>query len=162
METVLRVIFLYLFLLVTLRVMGKREFSQLSTLELVMLLLIPELLSQALSYEDPSLINALIAVTTLLTLSFLTSVIMHRSRRIEGIMEGKPIVLVHHGKLLEDAMNKERVTPSEIFTQMHQSGLEKLDQVRWAILETDGLIAIIPEEDEEGFSPDNSENPVTG
>jgi uncharacterized membrane protein YcaP (DUF421 family) len=152
MATVLRVIFLYLFLLITLRVMGKREFNQFSTLELVTLLLIPELLSQALSYEDPSLINGIVAVTTLLTLTFLTSLVLHRFKRMGKLLEGTPIVLVDHGKFLEDAMNKERVTPGEIFAQMHQSGLYKLDQIRWAILETDGCIAIVPEEDPQSAS----------
>ena len=149
MATVLRVIFLYLFLLVTMRIMGKREFNQFSSLELVTLLLIPELLSQALSYEDPSLTNGIIAVTTLLTLTFVTSLIMQRSKRAGKVIEGVPVVLVQRGKLVEDAMNKERVSSDEIFSQMHQSGLETLDQVRWAILETDGRIAIVPTEENE-------------
>jgi uncharacterized membrane protein YcaP (DUF421 family) len=158
MATVLRIVFIYFFLLITLRAMGKREFSQLSSQELVMLLLIPELLSQALSYEDPSLTNAIIAVTTLLTLTFFTSLVMHRHKRMEKLIEGIPIVLVQHGKFVEDAMNRERVTPGEIFAQMHQSGLETLDQVRWAILETEGRIAIVPEDSEET----NSSNPDEG
>lgn len=146
METVLRVAFIYLFLLVALRVMGKREFSELSAIEFVTLLLIPELMQQAMIRQDYSLTNAIIGVATLLTLTFITSLVMHRSKRMETLIEGIPMVLVQDGRLLEDAMNKERVTPDEIFTQMHMMGLYDLQQVRWAILETEGRIAIIPQD----------------
>jgi uncharacterized membrane protein YcaP (DUF421 family) len=149
METVLRVGSIYLFLLVALRVMGKREFSELSTIEFVTLLLIPELMQQAMIRQDYSLTNAFIGAATLLTLTFLTSLIMHRSKRAESLIGGIPVVLVEQGKLLENAMNKERVSPDEVFTQMHKEGLTRLEQVRWAILQTDGQIAIIPAEGEE-------------
>ena len=147
METVVRVLVLYLFIIVGLRIMGKREFSEMSPLELVTLLLIPDILSQALVREDFSMTNGIIAIATLFTLTFLTSLLMHRSKRAESLVSGKPIVLVENGRLLDDPMNKERVSVEEIFSQMHQSGLYKLEQVRWAILETDGRIALIPADD---------------
>jgi uncharacterized membrane protein YcaP (DUF421 family) len=145
METVIRVTVVYLFLMVGLRVLGKREFGQLSPLELVSLLLIPELVSNALQSEDFSLVDALVAVSTLLALTVLTSMLLHMNKTAQKVIDGEPAVLVAHGQLAVDAMNRERVTPNEIFSEMHKSGLERLEQVAWAILETEGTITIVPE-----------------
>jgi uncharacterized membrane protein YcaP (DUF421 family) len=147
METVLRVAVIYLFVLVGLRVLGKREFGQLSPIELVTLLMIPEIVSQALVREDYSLVNALIGAATLLVLVFATSLLMHRFEKVEIAVEGTPTVLVRHGELLPKAMNSVRVTAGELFSEMHKSGVDRLDQVQWAILESDGRIAIVPTDD---------------
>jgi uncharacterized membrane protein YcaP (DUF421 family) len=146
METVFRVIIVYLVILVGLRIVGKREFGQLSAAELVTLLIIPEMVSQSLSREDSSLTNAIIATLTLLSLVFITSTILHQNDKLEAVVSGKPIVIVTHGKLLEDNMNRERVSPEEIMTALHMSGLERMDEVKWGILEADGKIAIIAED----------------
>lgn len=144
MDTVLRVAAVYLFVLVGLRLLGKREFGQLSPLEMVTLLMIPEVVSQALTGNDYSLTNAFIGVSTLLVLVFATSVLMHRFKKAEVAVAGEPTVLVHRGELLERALNLQRVTPDEVFSEMHKSGLQKLEDVEWAILESDGSIAIVP------------------
>jgi uncharacterized membrane protein YcaP (DUF421 family) len=144
METVLRVAVIYLFVLVGLRVLGKREFGQLSPLELVTLLMIPEIVSQALTRDDYSLTNALIGVSTLFVLVFLTSVLVHRFKKLELAVSGAPTVLVSHGELRRDALDTNRVTTDELFSEMHKSGLDELTQVKWAILEPDGHIAIVP------------------
>lgn len=144
METVLRVAAIYLFVLVALRVLGKREFGQLSPLELVTLLMIPEIVSQALTGEDFSLTGAFVGVATLLVLVFATSMLMHRFKKVEVAVTGEPTVLVHRGELFERALNITRVTPDEVFSEMHKSGLQRLEEVEWAILQTDGAIAIVP------------------
>lgn len=145
METVIRVIFIYLIILFGLRILGKREFGQLSPLELVSLLLIPELVSPALHLEDLSITNALIAVCTLFALVFLTSLARYMSEKIEKVISGEPSILVSHGSFIEDNLHKERVDPAEIFNEMHKAGLDELKQVKWAILETDGKISIVAE-----------------
>jgi uncharacterized membrane protein YcaP (DUF421 family) len=144
METVLRIAAIYLFVLVALRVLGKREFGQLSPLELVSLLMIPEIVSQALTGDDYSLTNAFVGVATLFVLVFATSLLMHRFKSAEIAVAGEPTVLVHRGQLFERALNVTRVTPDEVFSEMHKAGLQSLDEVDWAILETDGSIAIVP------------------
>jgi Predicted membrane protein len=146
MEIVLRVAVIYLFVMFGLRVIGKREFAQLTTLELVTIMLIPEIVSQALTREDASVAGALIGVSTLFCLVFFTSVLMQKSKKVEDVISDKPALLVAHGKFLEDSMNQERVTPGEVFNEMHRAGLERLEQVKWAVLESDGKISIIPEE----------------
>jgi uncharacterized membrane protein YcaP (DUF421 family) len=145
-DTVIRIAFIYFFLMVALRLMGKREMSEMSPFELVTLLMIPEIFSTALARDDYSMTHATIGVATLFTLVFLTSLATFRFKGVEKIVEGEPTVLVHDGRLLEKRLKQERVTPEEVFTEMHKSGLVTLDQVRWAILEVDGKITIIPNE----------------
>ncbi len=146
METVARVAFTYVFLAIAFRVIGKRELSSLSPFELVTLMLIPEIVSQAL-VREASLANALAGVSTLFVLVFLTSVVTHLSPKASKVVDGSPTVLVAKGRILEEACNRERIQPEEIFSEMHKSGLARLSQVRWAILEADGDLTIIPEQE---------------
>lgn len=144
METVIRVAVIYILIVAGLRVMGKREFSQLSSIELVALLLIPELVAQALIREDFSMVNAIIALTTLFSLVFITSFFEFHSKIFSKIVSGSPSVIVSNGTFHESVMSKERVSEEEVFSQMHKSGLERIEQVKWAILESDGRISIVP------------------
>ncbi len=143
METVLRIALAYVVIMAGFRVMGKRELSQLSPFELVTLLLIPEIFSQATVGEDFSMTNALVAFTTLLSLVFITSVLAHRSRRFGAVIEAQPSVLVANGKLVERNMNRERITPDELYSELRMFGLEDLSSVKWAILESDGKISVV-------------------
>ena len=149
METVTRVVVIYIFIMIGLRVLGKREFGQLSPLELVTLLLIPEIVAQGLVREDFSLTNAIVGISTLFGLVFLTSLVMQHSRKAEEVITGKPTLLVYDGDFIAESMNRERITPDEIYTELHKAGLFKLSQVRWVILESDGKLAVIPKEGEE-------------
>lgn len=151
METVLRVLFFYLVILFGLRILGKREFSQLSPFELVTLLMIPELAQQALVREDFSATNALIAICTLFTLVFVTSVLVQRNKKVEAFVEGEPAVLIYRGRLVRDFLDHERITPDEVFGEMRRSGLERMEQVKWALLESDGKISFIP------FAPEDKQ-----
>src|SRR5690606_22155454 len=112
--------------------------------ELVLLRLIPDIVSQGIVREDFSLTNALVAVSTVMLLVVLTSMLAHVSRKAEIAVTPQPTVLLFDGNLYSSAMNKERITAEEILQVAHQSGLETLDQVKWAILQSDGRIAIIP------------------
>lgn len=153
METVLRITIVYLFLLAGLRVLGKRELSELAPFELVTLLLIPEIMSQAMIREDFSLTNALIGVSTLFCLVFLNSLLSYRFKLVRSVTGGKPAVLVHNGQLIHASMDRERVHAEEIFSEMHKSGLDDLSQVKWAILGDDGKISIVTHQPGEANRP---------
>lgn len=144
MEPILRVTALYLFVMVGLRMLGKREFSQLSPFELVTLLLIPEIASQALVGQDFSVTGAMIGLSTLFVLVFLTSLAAHANQRVERVITGEPTVLVSHGAFVPLNMDRERITADEIYGEMRKVGLHRLDQIRWAILESDGRISFVP------------------
>jgi uncharacterized membrane protein YcaP (DUF421 family) len=151
-ETVIRVVFFYALILVLLRIVGKRELSQLSPLELIMLLLIPELVSQALVREDFSMTNAVIAITTLMSLVFITSAVVYRYKRMGELLEGKPALLVERGSTIRATMDRERITPEDIAAEMRKAGIERLDFVKWAVLEADGKISIIGYRPESGHA----------
>ena len=110
METIIRVAALYAFVILSLRLLGKREFGQLSPAELVTLLLIPEIASQALVRDDFSLTNAVIGLSTLFLLVSLTSLVSHRFKRAETLLDGSPTVVVTQGEFVVANMNRERFT----------------------------------------------------
>ncbi len=144
METVMRVAIIYLFVYMGLRVIGKREFGELSPIELVTLLLIPEITAQAIpGGDDFSLVTGLTGVATLLLLVFLTSLLHYLKPNLARAVEGEPRVLVQNGVLLQAGMDRERVTADEIMAAIREAGLDELQKVRWAILEVDGRISVI-------------------
>ncbi len=143
METVIRVIFVYIFVWACFRVLGKRELSQMAPFELVMLLFVPQFFSRALTRQDYSMTNAVAASTTLFSLVLLTSVLSFRFGAFRRFMEARPTVLVKGGQILGRSLGHERIAPDDIFSAMHKAGVERLEQVQWAILEADGKIAII-------------------
>jgi uncharacterized membrane protein YcaP (DUF421 family) len=144
MDIIVRVALIYLFIMVGLRILGKREFGQLTPFELVTLLLIPEIVSKALTGPDYSLTAGFIGIATLLTLVLLTSLIAYRFPAVARIIDGAPAVLARDGALDARNMNRERVSPEEIRIELHKYGLEELAQVRWALLEVDGSITLVP------------------
>src|SRR5437868_15522349 len=133
METVVRAFFVYVIIWACFRVVGKRELTQMTPFELAMLLLIPQLLSRALTRQDYSMTNAVIGVTTLFSLLFLTSVLSHRFRSFHSVMEAKPTVLLHNGRFIDASMNHERIGPHDVLSAMHKVGLAEVEQVEWAI-----------------------------
>jgi uncharacterized membrane protein YcaP (DUF421 family) len=158
MDTIFRVFVIYVFLLAGMRIIGKREFGQLAPHEFVILLIIPEMVSTALNQNDRSLTNAILGVSTIFGLVFATSILTHRFPPVEKLISDSEAVLVHKGKIFEEMLNKERVTPEEIMEEARKSGVESLDKIRWAVLEPDGSIAIVPEEEGGG----NSKPPEKG
>lgn len=144
METVLRVAFVYAFLLVALRMLGKREFGELAPFDLIVLMLIPEFFQQAIAREDFSMTNAVIAASTLLTLVLLTSIVAYRWRAFGQVVGGAPTVLASGGYLVPDNMHRARVSPDEIFSALHEAGLEDIAQAKFVILDTDGRMSVVP------------------
>lgn len=143
METVLRVVIVYLIVWACFRVVGKRELTQMTPFELVTLLFIPQLFSRAITRQDYSMTNAIIGTTTLFALLFITSTLSHRFPTFRGVVEAKPTVLVTRGQLHPHFLDRERITPDDIFSAMHKAGIAELRDVEWAILEGDGKIAVI-------------------
>jgi uncharacterized membrane protein YcaP (DUF421 family) len=140
----LKVAVVYVFLMVAFRLVGKRELGMLSPFELVTIILIPEMASEALMGTG-SLTEALVGISVLLLLVLSISALTHRFARFAHIAEAAPTVLVAHGKFHESAMNRERIQPDELYGELHKHGFEDLSQIRWAILESDGQISFVPE-----------------
>jgi uncharacterized membrane protein YcaP (DUF421 family) len=86
-------------------------------------------------------------IATLFSLVFITAMIRYLSQKFETVVIGEPVVLVSHGSFIESNLHKERIDAQEIYGEMHKSGLYSIEQVKWAIIETDGKISIIPRDD---------------
>ncbi len=142
---VLRGVFIYLFLLLIFRVSGKRSLSQVTTFEFVLLLVIGEATQQALLGEDFSITNASILIATLVGLDHLLTKIKQKSARFDDIMESVPLIIVDNGKMLSDRMKKVRVDKEDILEAARSlHGLERMDQIKYAVVERNGEISIIP------------------
>lgn len=144
METIVRVAIVYFVVILGLRIAGKRTFGELTPVDLVVLMLIPEFFQQAIAREDFSMTNALIAVSTLLLLAMLMEILTYRFPRIGRVVNGGPVTVVSHGHLRSDRLDRERLAPDEILDSMHRAGLERMDQVKWAVLYPDGTVAVVP------------------
>lgn len=141
-DTALHVAVVFGILLCVFRLIGKRELSRLSPFEFVTLMLVPELVSGVVQ-GDGELSPALVGLSTLFFLVLLTSTLSHRSETFQALVEPRPTILVANGRMLERAMNDERIAPEELVSEMHKNGLEDVRQVKWAILESGGHITVV-------------------
>jgi uncharacterized membrane protein YcaP (DUF421 family) len=145
MGSILRVVALYGFLLVVFRLSGKRTLGESSRFDLLMLLIISETTQEALIGDDHSLINALTLILTFVLMDVGLSLWKQRSQRFEKILEGTPVVVVSHGRPLQQRMDKLRVGEDDILEAAREfHGLERMDQVKYAVVERSGVITIIP------------------
>jgi len=143
LEIVARVTLVYVGLVVMVRLAGKREIGQLAPLDLLAMLLLSETVSPALTAQDPSLVASLVAAGTLLGLTALTSRLTYRSRRLEGFLEGRPVVLVERGRLDEAVARRERFSVQDVEVALRKHGVETISTVHRATIEPDGSISVI-------------------
>jgi uncharacterized membrane protein YcaP (DUF421 family) len=144
MDAIIRGAVVYLFLLLLFRLSGQRALAQITAFDFVLLLIISEASQQALIGNDNSMTHAALVVMTLIGMNVLLSLVKQRSKRIERILEDAPLLLVDDGKLLRERMDKVRVDEDDILQAARErQGLERLDQVRYAVLERSGEITII-------------------
>lgn len=147
METVIKATLVYLFLLLLFRLSGKRTLAEVTPFDLILLLIISEAVQSALVDSDNSLTNAFLLVTTLVGLNILLSELKLHSKTAERVLDGAPLLIVENGKPIEQHMRKERVDVDDVLEaarEMH--GLESLEQIRYAVLERNGKISVIPVE----------------
>ena len=144
MDLALRAIFLYAFVILLMRVTGRRELSTLSAIDLVLLIILGDAIQQGLTQDDYSVTGAVIVVSTIAALQVGTSYLSFRSRRARRVLEGEPIVIVQDGKLIERNMRRERLTVEELLVEARGQQVTSVEQIAWAVLETNGTISIIP------------------
>lgn len=142
-EFVLRAALVYGFLLVTLRLTGKRQVGQLAPFDLVLLLVLSNAVQNSMNAGDNTVGAGFILVLTLLALNAGVGWLSWRSKRAELWFEGKPVILVHDGRPDEGALGRERITRHELMAAVRQAGASDLQEVRYAILETNGRINVI-------------------
>lgn len=143
-EFVLRGLLVYGFLLITLRLTGKRQVGQLAPFDLVLLLVLSNAVQNSMNGGDNSVAAGFILVATLLAVNAFMGWLTWRSKRAETLLEGRPQILVHNGVMDERMLASERITQHELMASVRQAGLTDLAEVRVAILEINGRINVIP------------------
>ena len=149
MEIVLRAVVTFGFLLLVTRAMGKKELSQLTAFELILLITIGDLVQQGVTQEDQSLTGAFTAVGTIALLIVILSTIQFRWTRTRDVIRGLPVVVVREGKPLAEAMKLERLKLEEVMEGAREQGIGDLADVKLAILEPDGKLSFIQENGEQ-------------
>ncbi|HEX2116196.1 MAG TPA: YetF domain-containing protein [Alphaproteobacteria bacterium] len=145
MDSVLRAVAIYIVLLIVFRIAGRRTLSEMTSFDFVLLLIIGEATQQALLGEDFSLTNAFLVIITLLAIDVGMSLWKQHSEAANRIIEGVPTILVDHGRPLKALMDKARVREEEVLEAARRlQGLERMDQIKYAVLEVSGGISIIP------------------
>ena len=149
MESVLRALAIYAFLMLLFRISGKRSLSEMTNFEFVLLLLIVgEATQQAVLGKDYSMTNAFLVIMTLVGINVILSLLKQRSERMKRVLDGMPLILVDDGQPIKDLMNVVRVSEDDVLSAARAlQGLERMEQIKYAVLETTGIISIIPKQD---------------
>lgn len=145
MNIVLRSCAIYVFLIVIFRIAGKRSLAHVTTFDFVLLLIIGEATQQALLGDDFSLSNAFLIIITLVGLDIGLSLWKQRSPKVERWLDDMPLVIVEHGQPLKERMEKARIDLEDVLAAAREhQGLERMEQIKYAVLERSGSISIIP------------------
>lgn len=147
MESVLRGAAIYLVLLLIMRLSGRRTMAQTTPFDLVLLLIIAETTQQALLGDDFSITNAVVLIITLIVIDIGLSFLKAHSKFAGKLLDGTPTVLVRDGQLDRHALERSRMAEEDIMVAArHSQGLEKMSDIKHAVLETDSGISIVPKE----------------
>jgi uncharacterized membrane protein YcaP (DUF421 family) len=148
MGIVLRSVLIYLFLWLILRAVGKRELSQLTAFDLVVLVVMGDLIQQGLTLEDMSVTGAMLAVTPMALLSVLSGAVACKWSRAGRVIEGVPVVVMHHGEVVDEAIRNERVGFADLYEAARTEGISDLRDVEWCVLEADGHFSFLRGDDD--------------
>lgn len=147
MDAILRAAAVYLFLLALFRIAGRRSLSDMSSFDLVLLLIISEATQQALLGDDFSVTKALLVIIALFAFDVGFSLLKGRSQLFTKVVDGVPMIIVEHGRPLKARMRRARVSEDDVLQSARTlRGLDRMEQIRFAVLEISGRITIIPEE----------------
>jgi len=143
LDIILRSVAVYFFMVVALRVFGKKELSQLNTADIILILLISNSVQNAMVGSDTSLWGGLVAAGALFLMNFILKKLMFRYKGLNNLLQQKPEILIHNGKLEFETLGKLGITSEELTEAMHEHGVEFFKDVKLAMLEIDGNISII-------------------
>lgn len=145
MDAIVRGLVVYLFLLILFRIAGRRTLGSITNFDFVLLLIISEATQNAMIGNDYSVTNGFLVILTLVGLDIVLSYMKQRFPAMERYLDGLPLILVDQGRPLKDLMYRVRVDEQDILAAAREKhGLERMDQIKYAILETNGMISIVP------------------
>lgn len=143
-EKVLRSVVVYAFMLLAFRFTGKRQVGQLTPFDLVVLLIISNVVQNAVIGPDNSLGGGLLGAVVILALNGAVVELTFRSKRLRRLVEASPTILIHNGRILHERLRSERITLDELHAALRRAGVADVEHVRVAVLEENGGISVIP------------------
>jgi uncharacterized membrane protein YcaP (DUF421 family) len=146
MDLVFRAVAVFFFIFIVTRLVGRRELASLEPFDLILLVVMGDLVQQGVTQDDYSVTGAFIVISTIAVLTVAMSYLSFRVRPLRRVLEGEPIVLIENGRPIEQNLRRERLSLEELAEKARLDQIESLDDVRLAVLETNGDISIIPKQ----------------
>ena len=143
MDIVIRAAVAYVFIIFLLRIIGRRELSTLAPSDLVLLVVMGDLIQNGVTQSDQSVTGVFLAVSTFAILTIAMSVLTFKSQRAQILIEGAPLILVEDGKPIEASMRHERLNLDDIAEEARSQGIERMDEIKWCVLETSGTMSFV-------------------
>ena len=143
MDIVLRAVAAYVFIVLVLRIVGRRELSTLAPSDIVLLVIMGDLIQNGVTQSDDSVTGVLLAVSTFAMLSVALSALTFKSQRARKLIEGTPVILVQDGRPIAKNLKAQRVDVDDIAEQARASGIASLDEIKWCVLEVSGSMSFI-------------------
>ena len=143
MDIVFRAAFAWLFIVFVLRVMSRRELSSLSASDLILLVVLGDLIQNGVTQSDLSMTGVTIAITTFVLLTVASSYLSFKSPRARKLIQGEPLIIIEDGKPIERNMRSELLTLDDVMEEARSNEIERLEEIKWAVLEASGTITFI-------------------
>ena len=159
-ELIVRGFVVYAFLILLLRLTGKRQVGQLAPFDLVLLLVLSNAVQNSMNGGDNSLIGGLISAATLVALNYAVGIVTYKNKKLEALIEGRPQILIHNGHLYEDVMTRTHLTHHELHAALRLAGCLSVEEVHSAILENSGQISVVSLRNHQAAANDAASGPV--
>jgi uncharacterized membrane protein YcaP (DUF421 family) len=143
MDVVLRAVVAYVFIVFMLRIIGRRELSSLGPTDIVLLVVMGDLVQNGVTQSDDSVTGIFLAISTFAMLTIAMSFLTFKSKRLDTLIEGAPLILVQEGKPIEQNLRSERLSVDDLTEEARGQGIESLDEVKWCVLEPSGRMSFI-------------------
>jgi uncharacterized membrane protein YcaP (DUF421 family) len=144
MDLALRTIVVFLFIFLLMRIVGRRELSNLEPFDLILLIVLGDSVQQGITQDDYSVTGALIVISVFALMQLSVSYLNFRFPRLRPLLDGQPLVLVEDGKTIDKNLRRERMTAEDLMEQARSQQIDSIDKIKWAVLETSGEISFIP------------------
>jgi uncharacterized membrane protein YcaP (DUF421 family) len=146
MDLVLRTVYVFILILIVTRAVGRRELSSMEPFDLILLVVIGDLVQQGVTQSDNSLTGTTTVIVTMALLVVITAYLSFRFKRLRPLLEGEPTLLIADGEPLERNIHRQRMTIQEIGAEARLQSIGSLDEIRYAVLETNGQVSFIKRE----------------
>src|SRR3978361_2186382 len=143
MDIVIRAAVAYVFIIFMLRIVGRRELSSLGPTDLVLLVVMGDLVQNGVTQSDDSVTGIFLAISTFAMLTVAMSFLTFKSKRLQTVIEGEPLILMQDGKPISKNLRSERLNLDDVAEEARGQGIESLDEIKWCVLETSGGMSFI-------------------